>query len=146
MIWLAELALLAIAVALLANFAGGRTRSQRIEDLRQGRVAAYAETIRRTHTPGALDAMSDVELADVLISASRRLQADRARRGALLVAAGFGVAIAAIYFGTVHGPSGFAVAGAIGAITVFGIDRIYDRHTDTWTGAMHLDRDRLAID
>jgi len=146
MVWFVELALLLVGVALLVNLVGGRARTEQVEDLRVSRIAAYAETIRRTKSPDALDAMSDSELADVLYSASRRLQADRNRRSALAVGAAVLALIVAIFFGANEGLNAFVIAAAIGAITVFGIDRALDRHTNAWIAAMGLERDRLAVD
>ena len=146
MIWLLELALA------LAVVGGGWTllsRGRRGDDrdaLTMRRVDAYIETIRRERSNRELSAMSDTELRDLLHSGARNFRINRQRKNWTLLGAGLAALIAAAVAADQSGLSGFAVAVAIGAVVVYGLNEFLERRLRQPLEGHGVEIERLLVE
>lgn len=139
----------AIGLLLIGLFANSMLRGKRgaeREALAAKRADAYILSIRRSATHPELAEMSDAELRDLLLSGARnfRLQTER-RLQVLLAAVGIGF-LAAVIVGTMEGTRGFAIALAVAAVSVYGINEFMTRRIRAPLERLGLDPERLRVE
>jgi len=116
------------------------------QELTAQRVEAYIHTIRREGRPQELNAMSDMELRDVLAATARNLRVQSERRWYLLVAAvGLGF-FTAIMIGTQDGTRGFAIALVVAGIVIYGLNEYAGRRMRQPLEARGIDPERLKVE
>jgi len=143
---LLEIGLVLLAIGLVFTAATrGRNADQR-ETLTERRVEAYMQTIRRERTNAELAAMSDVELRDLLLSSARNLKIESDRKTWVLIGIGVVALVAGIIFANQNGLTGFAVALAIGAVAIYGLNEYWSRKIRDPLVARGIDIERLKVE
>lgn len=133
-------------VALAGSYLLRGRRHQARQELQAQRVEAYMQTIRREGTNAELNAMTDLELRDVLFASARNLRIQSERRWYLLVA---GVALGfftAIMVGTQEGSRGFAIAIVVAAVVLYGLNEYVGRRLRQPLEARGIDPERLMVE
>lgn len=143
---LLEIGLVLVIVGVVFAMATrGRNASDR-EALTERRVEAYMQTIRRERRNPELSAMSDVELRDLLLSSARNLKIERERKSWTLVGIGAVSVVAGIVFANQNGFSGFAIALAVGAVAIYGLNEFWTRKMHDPLVARGIDIERLKVE
>jgi len=143
---LLEIGLVLLAIGLVFTAATrGRNADQR-ETLTERRVEAYMQTIRRERANAELAAMSDVELRDLLLSSARNLKIESDRKTWVLIGIGVVALVAGIIFANQNGLTGFAVALAIGAVAIYGLNEYWSRKIRDPLVARGIDIERLKVE
>jgi type II secretory pathway component PulM len=149
MVWLLEFGLVLIVVGVAAAYASkglrGRTASER-EVVTERRVEAYMQTLRRDAGNADLAAMSDLELRDLLLSSARNLRIESERRFWVLLGAGLVAIVSAILVASQDGTRGFAIALAVGAVVLYGLNEYLSRRIREPLRAQGLDAERLRVE
>ena len=147
MVYLLEFGLVLLPIGGVAMFTRrNRALAGERESVAERRVAAYMETIRRERTNQSLVSMSDSELRDVLLSSARNYKIEREKKDFVLIAVGLVAVIAAIVVGTQDGTRGFAIALAIGAVAVYGLNEFMTRKMLEPLLDKGIDPQRLKVD
>jgi len=144
MIWLIEFTLVAVCVAVFAVFMNKQVKKP-LNELAEARVRAYMETIRRTQEPVLLNAMSDVELTDILTNAVRHVAQHRNNRLFFLGIVAVQAIIISIILASYGGIQSFVIGITIGALVGYGLDRIMSRQILVWSKHQQLDMERLTL-
>lgn len=144
MIWLIEIGLV------LLLFGGawkllGRGKGNDREAITERRVAAYMATLRRERSAPALSAMTDTELRDVLLSASRNLRIETERKHVILLGLAAVALLAAIVVGNQDGARGFIVALVVGGVVIYGVNEFMSRRIREPLVAQGIDVERLKV-
>lgn len=137
--------LVGIGTVLAAIYIGRMPTKEAQSATIEQRVSAYMQTIRRTAAPDALNAMSDVELSDVLTAAAKRRATERTNRTFALFAATIVVVLVSIFVATSHNIEGFGISVVIGGIVLYGLDRAFDRQLRQKFESQGIDPDRLDV-
>jgi len=141
-----ELGLLLVLVgAVVSYFTRGRRTADR-QAMVERRVEAYMETIRREGTNRELNAMSDTELRDLLLSSAHNLKVQRDRRLYLLFGGVVVGLIGAILVATEEGSRGFGIALVVAAVVLYGINEVLGRQMAAPLAAKGIDIERLRIE
>jgi len=141
-----ELGLLLVLVgAVVSYFTRGRRTADR-QAMVARRVEAYMETIRREGTNRELNAMSDTELRDLLLSSAHNLKVQRDRRLYLLFGGVVVGLIGAILVATEEGSRGFGIALVVAAVVLYGINEVLGRQMAAPLAAKGIDIERLRIE
>jgi len=143
---LLEIGLVLIIVGVVFSMAmRGRKASDR-EMLTERRVEAYMQTIRRERSNRELSAMSDVELRDLLLSSAHNLKVENERKTWTLVGIGAVAVVVGIVFANQNGLTGFAIALAIGAVAIYGLNEFWTRRMRDPLVARGIDIERLKVE
>ncbi|HVY51201.1 MAG TPA: hypothetical protein VHA07_06515 [Devosia sp.] len=110
------------------------------------RVEAYMETIRREGGNGELNAMSDTELRDLLLSSAHNLKVQRDRRLYLLFGGVVVALIGAILVATEDGYRGFGIALLVGALVLYGVNEFLGRQMIAPLERKGIDVERLRVE
>lgn len=143
---LLEIGLVLVIVGVISTLAMRGRRANDREALTERRVEAYMQTIRRERANGELAAMSDIELRDLLLSSAHNLKVEGERKSWVLVGLGAVSVIAAIVMANQDGLRGFAIALAIGAVAIYGINEFWSRKMRDPLVARGIDIERLRVE
>lgn len=145
MMWLVQFLIIGLAIAAIVLFSRRKTVTSRSDQMSQ-RVSAYAQTVRRTGEPADLNAMSDLELNDVLTASARRLHVLTQRKFTMLIVGAAAVVIVSVFLAQGQGPATFLIGAIIGSIVLYGLERAVDRQIRKPLIDQGIEPNRLLID
>ncbi|MCF1743538.1 hypothetical protein [Paradevosia shaoguanensis] len=143
---LLEIGLVLVIIGVVFTMATRGKNANERETLTERRVEAYMQTIRRERSNPELSAMSDVELRDLLLSSARNLKIETERKTWVLVGIGAVSVVAGFVVANQDGPRGFAIALAIGAVAIYGLNEFWSRRMRDPLVARGIDIERLKVE
>lgn len=147
MIWLLELVLAVLLISVVGrHLLKARSRFEERDSVTERRVSAYIATIRRERRNSELNAMSDTELRDLLLSGARNLRIASERKAWILLAVGGAALLSAIIVAEQEGIRGLAVALVVGAIVLYGLNEFLTRRMREPLIARGIDVERLKVE
>ncbi len=130
----------------LATFLFRQRDDRERQEVLERRVEAYMRTIRREGAHPKVEAMSDMELRDLLLSGARNIRIQAERRWYLLLGGGLMAVFAAIIVATEEGLRGFGIMLLIAGLVLYGINEVLARRMKQPLTQLGIDPERLRVE